>query len=122
MGDGHEESAGIDLGFLRFFSGGPWSVLEEAASCQIGAVPTGGGPTRPASSWTVAGTWSIHGMGLESVSGAASDRPGGAGEASAAAAATPAGTKASQLIPLHLKYAPRTSLAILETFSDGDVK
>ena len=61
-------------------------------------------------------------MGLESVSGAASDRPGGAGEAAAAAAATPAGTKASQLIPLHLKDVPRTSLAILETFCQRDVK
>ena len=61
-------------------------------------------------------------MGLESVSGAASDRPGGAGEAAAAAAATPAGTKASQLIPLHLKDGPRTSLAILETFWERDVK
>ena len=50
-----------------------------------------------ASCWAVAGTWSIHCMGLGSVSGAASDRPGGAGEAAAAAAATPAGTKASQL-------------------------
>ena len=61
-------------------------------------------------------------MGLGRVSGSASDRPGGAGEAAAAAAATPAGTKASQLIPLHLKDAPRTSLAILETFWEGDVK
>jgi len=61
-------------------------------------------------------------MGLESVSGAASDRPGGAGEAAAAAAATPAGTEASQLIPLHLKDVPRSSPAILETFCQRDVK